>query len=195
MSQALFVNYIYLLLDFVMIALGLLFVWKWGKRGLLAITLWLFVIGLMALTAGDALATLSENYGQNFVLNEGGYYEVSSKDFAYIPAVIIWIIAFLIPIKFAFIDAKKQPRGEEPPEAPPPGQGPPQPQAQGPMTQPPAQAPPPPPMQAPPPPPIRAPPPPHMQAPPGAPPQAPPPMPPQTGGPIPPPMYQQPPRR
>lgn len=178
-------NYVYLLLDIVMIALGLLFVWKWGKRGLLAITLWLFVIGLMALTAGDALVTLSDNYGQNFVINEGSYYEVSSIDFAYIPAVIIWIIAFLIPIKFAFIDSKKQPQGEEPPEAPPPGQGPPEP-AQAPAQPAPA------PQQGPPQmPPTQTPPPGQMPPPPGTPPQAQPPMPPQSGGPVPPPQYQQ----
>ena len=124
-------NYVYLVLDFVMIILGLLFVAKWGKRGLLAVTLWLFVIGLMALTAGDALATLSENFNMAFVLNEGTYYQVDSTDFAYIPAVIIWIIAFIIPIKFAFFDAKKaqgdqQGAAAAPPEMQPGAPAPPQ---------------------------------------------------------------------
>ena len=121
MSQALFLNYVYILLDVVMLILGLLFVWKWGKRGLLALTLWLFVIGLMALTAGDLLATMADNFDKDFVINSGGYYEVSSKDFAYIPAVIIWIVAFAIPIKFAFFDSKKKPQGDQaqqPPQAP-----------------------------------------------------------------------------
>ena len=143
MAQGLFLNYVYIVLDVIMLVLGLLFVAKWGKRGLLALTLWLFVIGLMALTAGDMLATLSENYGTDFVLNEGTYYEVSSTDFAYIPAVIIWIVAFIIPIKFAFFDAKKAQSAEQPPPnmaqagappagAPPAGTPPQQPQAQSP---------------------------------------------------------------
>lgn len=184
MSQALFLNYLYIALDVAMLVLGLLFVWKWGKRGLLAITLWLFVIGLMALTAGDMLATLAENFDRNFVLNEGGYYEVSSKDFAYIPAVIIWIAAFAIPIKFAFFDANKKPQGGEglqggPPAAqqqppPPQQQMPSQQQAPPPQMPPPqqaqprfqGQAPPPPYQQAPPPPYQQAPPPPYQQQPP-----------------------------
>lgn len=184
MSQALFLNFVYILLDVVMLALGLLFVWKWGKRGLLAMTLWLFVIGLMALTAGDMLATLADNFGKDFVINEGGYYEVSSRDFAYIPAVVIWIIAFAIPVKFAFSDSKKLHQGTQ---AGPPAsqQGPPTPPAQlaSPPQPAPAQAPPAPlhpaqqyPAQAPPPqyqgqapPPVyqqQAPPPAYQQAPP-----------------------------
>ena len=129
-------DYIYIVLDVVMLVLGLLFVWKWGKRGLLALTLWLFVIGLMALTAGDMLATMADNFGANFVINGGGYYEVSSRDFAYIPAVVIWIIAFAIPVKFAFSDSKKLPQGGQgPAPAPPPQQQAPRQQQQAPPLQ------------------------------------------------------------
>jgi len=131
----------YIVLDVAMLVLGLLFVWKWGKRGLLALTLWLFVIGLMALTAGDMLATLADNFSKDFVINEGGFYEVSSRDFAYIPAVIIWIVAFAIPIKFAFFDANKPLQGDDVQAGPPPAGGPPQqpPQMQAPLQQMPAQ--------------------------------------------------------
>lgn len=113
----LYVNYLYLVLDGIAVVLGLLFALKWGKRGLLATTLWLFVAGLVALSMGDAMATAGENFGVSTTLSGDANLGVESKDLAYIPAVILWIVAFFLPVKFAFVDAKRAP------PAPPPEEG------------------------------------------------------------------------
>jgi len=174
---AIVVDVFYLVLDAIVITLGLLFVWKWGKKGLLAITMWLLVIGLMAYAVGDALYLMGNDLGYKTGLFVGSPYEMESADFAFIGAVVLWIIAFFIPVKFAFFDAKRQPQGGDAQQGAPPAQGPPQ--------QPQMQAPPqqqmPPQQQAPPP---QMPPPQQFQG------QAPPPQYQQ----APPPAYQQPPR-
>ena len=167
----------YLVLDAIVITLGLLFVWKWGKKGLLAVTMWLLVIGLMAYAVGDGLYLAGNDLGYKTAVFAKTDYEMESADFAFIGAVILWIIAFFIPVKFALIDSKKQPRGDEalpgaPPAGGPPQQQPPQMQAppqqmpvqqQGPPQQmPPQQMPPPQQFQG------QAPPPSYQQAPPPA---------------------------
>ena len=163
--MAIVVDALYLVLDAIVITLGLLFVWKWGKKGLLAMTMWLLVIGLMAYAVGDGLYLMGNDLGYKTALFAGTDYEMESADFAFIGAVVLWIIAFFIPVKFAFFDAKRQPQGEQQPGAPPAG-GPPQ--------------------QAPAPAPQQQPMPPQQPAPPQ---QAPPPQ--QFPGPVPPPQYQQ----
>lgn len=139
---AIVTDVLYLVLDAIVIALGLIFVMKWGKRGLLATTLWLLVIGLMAYAVGDGLWLAGEDLGYGTPFFGGSSYEMVPADFAFIAAVVLWIVAFFIPVKFALIDAKKA-RGEE---QSPPGQ-PPQPQPGAPA-QPPAGQPAPPPQQA-----------------------------------------------
>ena len=142
----------YLVLDAIVITLGLLFVMKWGKRGLLATTMWLLVIGLMAYAVGDGLYLAGNDLGYGKPFFEGTSYEMESADFAFIAAVVLWIVAFFIPVKFALFDAKKAQNEQQPPAGQPP-----QPQP-GPPAQPPAgqAAPPPqqPAMQAPVPPPV-----------------------------------------
>lgn len=170
------VDAFYLVLDAIVITLGLLFVWKWGKKGLLAVTMWLLVIGLMAYAVGDGLYLMGNDLGYKTAVFAGTDYEMESADFAFIAAVILWIIAFFIPVKFAFFDAKRQQQGERQPGAPPAG-GPQQPPAQ--MQAPPQQLPAPqpaPPQQAP-----------QQQQYPG-------PVPPPQYQQAPPPAYQQPPR-
>ena len=168
--MAIVVDVFYLVLDAIVITLGLLFVWKWGKKGLLAITMWLLVIGLMAYAVGDALFLMGNDLGYKTGLFVGSPYEMESADFAFIGAVVLWIIAFFIPVKFAFFDAKKQPQGGDAQQGPPQ-----QPQMQAPPQQPmppQQQAPPPqmPPQQMPPPQQFQgqAPPPHYQQAPPPA---------------------------
>jgi len=143
---AIVVDAFYLVLDAIVITLGLLFVWKWGKKGLLAVTMWLLVIGLMAYAVGDALFLAGNDLGYKTAIFAGTDYEMESADFAFIGAVILWIIAFFIPVKFALVDSKKQPQGEEAQPGAPPAGGPPQqpPQMQAPQQQMPApqQAPP-----------------------------------------------------
>jgi len=163
---AIVVDALYLVLDAIVITLGLLFVWKWGKKGLLAMTMWLLVIGLMAYAVGDGLYLMGNDLGYKTALFAGTDYEMESADFAFIGAVVLWIIAFFIPVKFAFFDAKRQPQGGDAQQGAPPAQGPP---AQPPQMQAPPQ---------------------QMPAPQPAPPQqAPPPQ--QFPGPVPPPQYQQ----
>jgi hypothetical protein len=138
---AIFVDAFYLVLDAIVITLGLLFVWKWGKKGLLAVTMWLLVIGLMAYAVGDGLYLMGTDLGYKTAVFAGSPYEMESADFAFIGAVVLWIIAFFIPVKFAFFDAKKQAQAGQAPGAPPAG-GPPQqqpPQMQAPPQQAPAQ--------------------------------------------------------
>ncbi len=121
--MAIVVDSLYLVLDAIVITLGLLFVWKWGKKGLLAMTMWLLVIGLMAYAVGDGLYLMGNDLGYKTTLFTGSAYEMESADFAFIGAVVLWIVAFFIPVKFAFFDAKKRPQGGEgPPEAPMPPQ-------------------------------------------------------------------------
>ena len=115
------------MLDAIVIALGLIFVMKWGKRGLLATTLWLLVIGLMAYAVGDGLWLAVEDLGYGKPFFEGTSYEMVPADFAFIAAVVLWIVAFFIPVKFALFDSKKA-RTEE--QAPAPPQQQPQPQTQ-----------------------------------------------------------------
>lgn len=150
--MAIVVDVFYLVLDAVVITLGLLFVWKWGKQGLLAVTMWLLVIGLMAYAVGDALFLAGNDLGYKTAIFAGTDYEMESADFAFIGAVILWIIAFFIPVKFALIDSKRQPQGGDAQPGSPPAQGPPQqqphmqaPQQQMPIQQqaPPQQMPPP----------------------------------------------------
>jgi hypothetical protein len=150
-------NVLYIVLDIVLIMLGLLFVMKWGKQGLLATTLWLLVGGMMVQTVGDVLGTLGENFGLNTELVTEGVFTLGLTDITYWGALLLWMVAFFIPVKFAFIDSKKAPKeGEAPPEGVPPQGAPPQAEAAG---QPPmpagpqAQAPPPAPGGSPPPPP------------------------------------------
>jgi hypothetical protein len=97
----------YLVLDAIVITLGLIFVMKWGKRGLLATTLWLLVIGLMAYAVGDGLWLAGEDLGYGKPFFEGSSYEMVPADFAFIAAVVLWIVAFFIPVKFALFDSKK----------------------------------------------------------------------------------------
>lgn len=138
----------YLVLDAIVITLGLIFVMKWGKRGLLATTLWLLVIGLMAYAVGDALWLAGEDlrYGAPFF--QGTSYEMVPADFAFIAAVVLWIVAFFIPVKFALFDAKKARTEEQPPAAGSPqagsGAAPAISQAQAPVPPPVYQQPPPP---------------------------------------------------
>jgi len=143
-------NVLYIVLDIVLILLGLLFVMKWGKQGLLATTLWLLVGGMMVQTVGDVLGTLGENFDLNTELITTGSFTLGLTDITYWGALLLWMVAFFIPVKFAFIDSKKGPNeGVAPPEGEAPPQGaPPQPPA-GPQ----AQAPPPAPGGSPPPPP------------------------------------------
>ena len=105
--MAIVVDALYLVLDAIVITLGLLFVSKWGKRGLLATTLWLLVIGLMAYAVGDGLYLAGNDLEYNTTIMAGSPYEMESADFAFIAAVVLWIVAFFIPVKFAFFDAKK----------------------------------------------------------------------------------------
>jgi hypothetical protein len=123
---AIVVDAFYLVLDAIVITLGLLFVWKWGKKGLLAVTMWLLVIGLMAYAVGDGLYLAGNDLGYKTAVFAKTDYEMESADFAFIGAVILWIIAFFIPVKFALIDSKKQPRGDEALPGAPPAGGPPQ---------------------------------------------------------------------
>ena len=109
----------YLVLDAIVIALGLIFLMKWGKRGLLATTLWLLVIGLMAYAVGDGLWLAGEDLGYGKPFFEGSSYEMVPADFAFIAAVVLWIVAFFIPVKFALIDSKKariEEQGPTPPQ-------------------------------------------------------------------------------
>lgn len=124
--MAIVVDAFYLVLDAIVITLGLLFVWKWGKKGLLAVTMWLLVIGLMAYAVGDGLYLAGNDLGYKTAVFAKTDYEMESADFAFIGAVILWIIAFFIPVKFALIDSKKQPRGDEALPGAPPAGGPPQ---------------------------------------------------------------------
>jgi hypothetical protein len=139
---AIVVDAFYLVLDAIVITLGLLFVWKWGKKGLLAVTMWLLVIGLMAYAVGDGLYLMGTDLGYKTALFAGSAYEMDSSDFAFIGAVVLWIIAFFIPVKFAFFDAKKQQQGGDAQPGAPPAQGPPQqqPQMHAPQQQMPAQS-------------------------------------------------------
>jgi hypothetical protein len=139
---AIVVDAFYLVLDAIVIALGLLFVMKWGKRGLLATTMWLLVIGLMAYAVGDGLYLAGNDLGYGKPFFEGTSYEMESADFAFIAAVVLWIVAFFIPVKFALIDAKKAQGEEQPPQGQPPQI------QQGAPAQPPAGQPAPPPQQA-----------------------------------------------
>ena len=146
----------YLVLDAIVITLGLIFVMKWGKRGLLATTLWLLVIGLMAYAVGDALWLAGEDLGYGTPFFQGTSYEMVPADFAFIAAVVLWIVAFFIPVKFALFDAKKARTEEQPPAAGSPqggsgappalsqAQAPPSPNQQAPVPPPVYQQPPPP---------------------------------------------------
>jgi len=117
---AIVVDALYLVLDAIVITLGLIFVMKWGKRGLLATTMWLLVIGLMAYAVGDGLWLAGEDLGYGTTLFSGSPYEMASADFAFIAAVVLWIVAFFIPVKFALIDAKKAQGDQQPMAAAPP---------------------------------------------------------------------------
>ena len=129
--MAIVVDVFYLVLDAIVITLGLLFVWKWGKKGLLAVTMWLLVIGLMAYAVGDGLYLMGNDLGYKTAVFAGSPYEMESADFAFIGAVVLWIIAFFIPVKFALVDAKKQDQAA-PPAAPPQAPAPPPQQMAGP---------------------------------------------------------------
>jgi hypothetical protein len=118
--MAIVVDALYLVLDAIVITLGLLFVSKWGKRGLLATTLWLLVIGLMAYAVGDGLWLAGEDLGYGTTMFANSPYEMASADFAFIAAVVLWIVAFFIPVKFAFFDAKKAQTEQQPPAGQPP---------------------------------------------------------------------------
>ena len=110
--MAIVTDVFYLVLDAIVITLGLIFVMKWGKRGLLATALWLLVIGLMAYAVGDGLWLAGEDLGYGKPFFEGSSYEMVPADFAFIAAVVLWIVAFFIPVKFALFDSKKA-RAEE----------------------------------------------------------------------------------
>lgn len=138
--MAIVVDAFYLVLDAIVITLGLLFVWKWGKQGLLAVTMWLLVIGLMAYAVGDALFLAGNDLGYKTAIFAGTDYEMESADFAFIGAVILWIIAFFIPVKFALIDSKRPP--QQPPEMQAPQQQMPIQQQAPPQQMPPPQMPP-----------------------------------------------------
>jgi hypothetical protein len=114
------VDALYLVLDAIVITLGLLFVMKWGKRGLLATTMWLLVIGLMAYAVGDGLYLAGNDLGYGTAVFAGSPYEMESADFAFIAAVVLWIVAFFIPVKFALIDAKKARTEQQAPAGQPP---------------------------------------------------------------------------
>jgi hypothetical protein len=86
---AIVVDVFYLVLDAIVITLGLLFVWKWGKKGLLAVTMWLLVIGLMAYAVGDGLYLMGNDLGYKTAVFAGSPYEMESADFAFIGAVVL----------------------------------------------------------------------------------------------------------
>lgn len=119
-------NVLYIVLDIVLILLGLLFVSKWGKKGLLATTLWLLVGGMMVQTVGDVIGTMGENFGLNTWLIDSGDFTITLDDITYWGALLLWIFAFFIPVKFALIDAKRAPKEGEAPPPGAPGEAPPE---------------------------------------------------------------------
>lgn len=106
------INVLYVVLDIVIIALGLLVAFHWGRTGLLAKTLWLLVMGIICYSVGDVLWLISDEAGGMGVVQaiaEGTIWEFQLADVSYLIAVILWLVAFLLPVKHIL----SQPRREQ----------------------------------------------------------------------------------
>ncbi|MEW6070683.1 MAG: hypothetical protein AB1485_08705 [Candidatus Thermoplasmatota archaeon] len=104
------VNILYIVLDVCILALGFVVVLYWGKKGLLGRTLWLLVIGMLCYAIGDVLWLVSSEAGGMGLVQSIGedIFEFQLADIPYVAACLIWIAAFLFPVRHILRQPKMQ---------------------------------------------------------------------------------------